>query len=141
MLALSTAQRLRAAGLIWTPALHDFFALPDRGLDDRVFVLSDMSVDMELLKGQSIVTFNGTSEWALDYELTSEVVWMPTEEQLRGALERRLAPGELPPLKLIHAPDGYWCEIRLAGQSLSFRATEASEAYAEALLYVLEKNP
>jgi len=44
-------------------------------------------------------------------------------------------------LKLIHAPDGYWCEIRLAGQSLSFRAAEASEAYAEALLYVMEKNP
>ena len=141
MLSLTTARRLKTAGLAWRPTLHDFFAVPDRGMDDRVFVLSDMSVDIELLKGQSIVTFNGTSEWALDYELMSEVVWMPTEEQLRGALERRLAPGELPPFKLIHAPDGYWCEIRLAGQSLSFRAAEASEAYAEALLYVLEKNP
>jgi hypothetical protein len=141
MISLSTAQKLKVAGLTWTPALHDFFALPDRGLDDRVFVLSDMSVDMELLKGQSIVTFNGTSEWALDYELMSEVVWMPTEEQLRSALERRLAPGAQPTLKLIHAPDGYWCEIRFSGQALSFRATEASEAYAEALLYVLEKNP
>jgi hypothetical protein len=103
MLSLSTARRLKAAGLAWTPGLHDFFAIPDRGLDDRVFVISDVSVDIELLKGQSIVTFNGTSEWAMDYEVMSEVVWMPTEEQLRQQLEQRLAPGS-PALKLTRAP-------------------------------------
>ena len=77
MLSLSTARKLKDAGLHWQPALHDFFALPERGMDDRVFVLSDMSVDIALLKGHSIVTFNGTSEWALDYELMSEAIWLP----------------------------------------------------------------
>ena len=140
MLSLSTARRLKAAGLAWTPGLHDFFAIPDRGMDDRVFVISDVSVDIELLKGQSIVTFNGTSEWAMDYEVMSEVVWMPTEEQLRQQLEQRLAPGS-PALKLTCAPDGYWCEIQWEGHPLAFRDADANEAYAEALRYVLEENP
>ena len=129
----------KAAGLAWTPELHDLFAIPDRGLDDRVFVISDVSVDVELLKGQSIVTFNGISEWAMDYEVISEVVWMPTEEQLRQQLERRLANGS-PAIKLTRAPDGYWCEIQWEGRSLAFRDADANEAYAEALRYVLEEN-
>jgi len=140
MIPLDSARRLKAAGLAWTPVLHDFFAIPGRGMDERVFVISDVSVDVELLKDQSIVTFNGTSEWAMDYEMMSEVVWMPTEEQLRIALERRLAPGSRPALKLIHASDGYWCEIEYRGQSLAFRGTGASEAYAEALLHILEQT-
>ena len=138
MLALSTAQKLKGAGLAWTPALHDFFALPDRGMDDQVFVLSDVSVDVERLKGHSIVTFNGTSEWALDYEMMSEVVWLPTEEQLRTLLEQRLAAPAA--LKLIRAPDGYWVEIKPQGTPLGFRGASASDAYADALLYLLEAN-
>jgi hypothetical protein len=138
MLTLSTARRLKAAGLAWTPGLHDFFAVPERGMDDRVFVISDVSVDIELLKGQSIVTFNGTAEWALDYEVMSEVVWLPTEEQLRQQLEQRLANGASSVLKLSYAPDGYWCEIQSKGKALAFLGADASEAYAEALLHVLE---
>jgi hypothetical protein len=140
MLSLATARKLKAAGLAWTPGLHDFFAVPDRGMDDRVFVISDVSVDVELLKGQSIVTFNGTAEWALDYETTTELVWLPTEEQVRQQVEQHLANGSRSALKLIHAPDGYWCEVQLRGRSLAFRGNEASEAYAEALLYVLQEE-
>jgi len=139
MISLSTARKLKEVGLVWTPALHDFFAVPDRGMDNRIFVISDVGADMDLLKGQSIVTFTGTSEWALDYVMTAEVVWMPTEEQLRQTLERHLTAGIQPVLKLIHAPDGYWCEIGFRGRTLAFRGTDASEAYAEALLYLLEE--
>jgi hypothetical protein len=140
MLSLSTARRLRAAGLTWTPGLHDFFTIPERGMDDRVFVISDVSVDIELLQGRSIVTFNGTAEWALDYEMMSEVVWLPTEEQLRRQLEQRLTNGAPCVLKLLCAPDGYWCQIQSKGQALAFLGADASEAYAEALLHVLEEN-
>ena len=140
MLSLSTARRLRAAGLTWTPGLHDFFTIPERGMDDRVFVISDVSVDIELLQGRSIVTFNGTFEWALDYTVISETVWLPTEEQLRRQLEQRLANGAPAMLKLIYAPDGYWCEIQSKGKALAFLGADASEAYAEALLHVLEDN-
>jgi hypothetical protein len=140
MLSLSTARRLRAAGLTWTPGLHDFFTIPERGMDDRVFVISDVSVDIELLQGRSIVTFNGTFEWALDYTVISETVWLPTEEQLRRQLEQRLADSAPSMLKLIYAPDGYWCEIQSKGKALAFLGADASEAYAEALLHVLEEN-
>jgi hypothetical protein len=109
-------------------------------MDDRVFVISDVSVDIELLQGRSIVTFNGTFEWALDYTVISETVWLPTEEQLRRQLEQRLADSALSMLKLIYAPDGY-CEIQSKGKALAFLGADAvSEAYAEALLHVLEEN-
>jgi len=141
VLSLSTARRLKVAGLAWTPALHDFFGIPDRGFDDRVFVISDMSVDMELLKGRSIVTFNGTSEWALDYEMTTELVWLPTEAQLREILEQRLWAELQPALSLISALGTHQCIIRFQGQSLTFDAPDASEAYAAALLHILEQEP
>lgn len=142
MLSLTTAQRLKAAGLTWTPAKNDFFVVPERGLDDVVFVISDMTVLVELLKGQLAVTFHGTVEWALDHILIAELVWLPTEAQLRELLEQRLL-GEPPPaLRLTSTPDGYWCEIRFREQVLLFEAFGASEAYATALLYVLEaKQP
>jgi hypothetical protein len=136
MLSLTAARQLKNAGLVWQPALHDFFALPERGMDDRVFVLSDMSVDIQRLEGRSVVAFNGTFEWALDYEVTSEFVWLPTEEQLRGLLEARLDP---PALMLICAADGYGCEIVWQGKPLVFRSAQASEAYALALLHTLHQ--
>jgi len=50
MLSLSTARRLRAAGLTWTPACTISLPSPNAGMDDRVFVISDVSVDIELLQ-------------------------------------------------------------------------------------------
>jgi hypothetical protein len=140
VLSLSTARRLKAAGLAWTPALHDFFGVPDRGFDNRVFVISDMSVDVELLKGQSIVTFNGTSEWALDYEMTTELIWLPSEAQLREILEERLGAELQPALSLVSTLDTHQCMIRFQGQALTFDAPDASEAYAAALLHILEQE-
>ena len=87
MISLTLAQQLKAAGLVWHTNNYDFFAIPDRELDDRVFVLADMMAYTELVQGWPVVAFHGTAEWALDYILTREVVWMPTEEQLREALE------------------------------------------------------
>lgn len=140
MISLSTARRLKAAGLNWTPRLHDFFGVPDRGLDERVFVISDVSIDVELLKGQSAVTFGGTAEWALDYEMIAELVWLPTEAQLRAELEQRLRAEPQPRLKLVSASDGYLCEIPFRGQLLTFEAPDASEAYGAALLHVLGES-
>ncbi len=141
MLSLSTAQKLKAAGLTWAPALHDFFAVPERGMDDRVFVISDMSVDIGPLYGRSVVTIIGTGEWALDYEVISDLVWMPTEAQLRQALEQHLLAEPQPALKLFGARDHYLCQIQFRDQSLTFEAPEAGEAYAAALLHVIKAVP
>ncbi len=140
MLLLSTAQKLKEAGLTWKPALHDFFAIPDRGFDDKVFVISDMFVNVELLRGHLEATFHGSVEWALDHILVDELVWLPTEEQLRNELEGRLIPVSEAGMKLTSTPDGYVCEFQVGDRWLRFEAFDASETYASALLYLLKSN-
>ncbi len=140
MISLTLSQELKSAGLQWVPALHDFFAIPDRGFDYRVFVISDLSANIENLLGESVVAFQGAPEWALDYLVTSEAVWLPTEAQLREALERRLPSADGPGLFLISSLQGHRCEISLPGQRLAFEETDASDAYGRALLYLLQNS-
>jgi hypothetical protein len=128
---------LKEANLDWTPGLHDFFAIPDRGFDDKVFVISDVFVNVERLRGYPSATFQGGVEWALDHILISELIWLPTEAQLRGELEQRLKIKEQPGVRLTTAPGLYVCELREQGQWLRFEALDASEAYAGALLHML----
>jgi hypothetical protein len=146
-ITLSTARQLKSAGLPWIPAEHDRFAIPGRGLDDRVFVIADMTVIVEVLHGSPAVTFHGTAEWALDYLIVSETVWLPTEEQLRRLLEQRVldpvlnadgGEGQVT-LRLERAATGYHCAISWHGGPLTFAAVDASEAYAAALLHVMRK--
>jgi hypothetical protein len=137
MISLSTARQLRDAGLDWIPAMHDFFAIPDRGLDDRVFVINDIMAFVEIRQNLPMVTFHGTAEWALDYILTSEAIWLPTEEQLRIKLMHHLLSEDQPALNLVSHPEGYDCKIRFMDREHIFNSKEASEAYAAALLFVL----
>lgn len=137
MLLLSTAKKLKEAGLSWKPALHDFFAIPDRGFDEKVFVISDMFVNVELLRGHLEATFHGSVEWALDHIVVDELVWLPTEEQLRNELEGRLIPVSGAGVKLASTADGYTCEFLIGDRRLHFEAFDASEAYASALLHLL----
>ncbi len=141
MLSLSTAKQLKEAGLTWTPALHDFFAIPERGFNDKVFVISDVFVNVEPLRGHLSATFQGSVEWALDHIVIEELVWLPTEEQLRDELESRRTTEPRPELKMISSPDGYMCEFWVRDQHLCFEAPSASEAYAAALLQILEAAP
>jgi hypothetical protein len=138
MLSLNTARRLKDAGLRWRPTLHDFFALPDRDLDDRVFVIADVMSTIELLHGSPMVSFHGTAEWALDYILVIEAVWLPTEEQLRQLLLRRLADSPESALRIDTTAGQTSCAMPIQAQERSFAAAEASEAYAAALLHLLD---
>jgi hypothetical protein len=140
MLSLTLAQELKAAGLSWTPAKNDFFGIPDRGLDDMVFVISDMTVYVQKLRGQLAITFHGAVEWALDHIMVAEVVWLPTETQLRELLEQHLLSEPEPNLILTSTSDGYCCEIQFREETLTFEAFGASEAYGLALLHVLENE-
>ena len=140
MLSLMLARQLKQAGLSWTPTKNDFFAIPDRELDDFVFVISDMTVMVERLHGQLAVTFHGALEWALDYMMIADLVWLPSETQLRELLERRLVSGPQPALTLTSTSDGYQCQIQFRGQRLTFESFGVSETYGAALLYVLENE-
>ncbi len=78
--------RLRKAGALWVPAAGDRFVVPDRDMDDDVFVVSDMTVEVHDYQGSKVIGFNGTTEWALDSIEQREVIWLPREDQLRALL-------------------------------------------------------
>lgn len=138
MLALDLAEQLRAAGLEWAPALHDFFALPSTAFAGRLFVITDLPANIAMIQGQPAFTFEGAAEWAMDYVFADEAVWMPTESQLRQAVEAR-APNT--PLRLHVTPSGYECALDIrADATLSFRATSAEDAYAQALIFLLQRE-
>jgi hypothetical protein len=104
VLSLELALALRAAGVPWHPAPGDAFVVPDRDLDEQVFVLSDMVVQpVEPPHGPLILAFNGTTEWALDSLEAQEAVWLPREEQLRGLLGSAFVSLERVP----GPPEGY----------------------------------
>ena len=138
MISTATALRLKQAGLIWQPAVLDCFALSGCDLDDKVFVISDMLVTVEKLQDLQVVSFQGASEWALDYLIISEAIWLPSEEQLRKLLEAALiAEGNIS-LQLVSRISSCLCEIVYRGNKLAFEAVDASEAYAAALLFILK---
>jgi hypothetical protein len=138
MISLETALKLRQAGLKWLPAVNDFFAVPERDMDERIFVISEVQASLGEILGQPVIAFQGASEWALDNLLTSEAVWLPREDQLRTALEAALLNRGDSELQLMWDIKGYTIQVRI-GEGLSrFSAPDANEAYAAALLHILE---
>ncbi|NJL94945.1 MAG: hypothetical protein HC915_15105 [Anaerolineae bacterium] len=110
-------------------------------MDERYFVISDISVLVEEMNQQAAITFNGTAEWALDYLIVADAVWVPSEAQLRALLEQRLmlAGGAQPLIMLSTTSDGYRCSIQWGPEIHHFDAFGAGEAYAAALLAVLQR--
>src|SRR4028118_172903 len=90
MLNLGLAQQLAAAGLVWEPQIGDHFTVPEAGLDDHPFVISQQSAFVQRVNGADMIAFHGSTEWALDHVVVEEVVWLPTETQLRLLLDQRL---------------------------------------------------
>jgi hypothetical protein len=131
MISVDLAGRLRRAGLAWRPAPGDRFAIPDRGLDDEVFVLSNMTIEVHDLPEGPTIGFNGTVEWALDDVAKEEAIWLPHEAQLRdllGATFRRLE----------FTPAGYRVGAVIDGVEVTFTAEDPADAYGAALLRLIE---
>jgi hypothetical protein len=97
-----------------------------------------MIVLLEWMHGQLAATFHGSVEWALDHVMVAELVWLPTEAQLRTTLEQRLLGEPSPALQLTVTPDGYICTIQFRGETPTFEAFGAGEAYTAALLHLLK---
>jgi hypothetical protein len=131
VLPLDLAQRLRAAGLVWKPAPGDRFAVPDRDLDDEVFVLSNMTIEVHEAPEGTLIGFNGTTEWALDDLDKDEAVWLPREDQLREHLG-----GAFHRLERVGA--AYRVVLGTAGDEIAdFTADTAEAAYGHAVLWLL----
>ena len=134
MITRELAQALRRAGLAWRPASGDRFLVPDRDIDDQVFVVSGMAIEVSDLPTGAEMRFNGTVEWALDSIEQSEVIWLPREEQLRAALGDRFLRLE----RLDGSTGGYAVVISDdSGAEERHVDIDVERAYARALLSVL----
>ena len=57
MITIEQAGRLRKAGVLWAPAAGDRFVVPDRDMDEDVFVVSDMTVEVHDYQGSKVIGF------------------------------------------------------------------------------------
>ena len=127
MISVDLAVRLKAAGLAWTPASGDRFHLPDRDLDDTVFVVSEMTIETVELPTGGLVRFNGTTEWALDSVAIEDALWHPLEGQLRDLLGGTFR-------RLERTTGGYVVRTEVLDDVGTFAAADASDASARAVL-------
>jgi hypothetical protein len=132
VITVELALRLRDKGLEWTPAPGDRFVIPNRGIDDEVFVVSDMTIEVYDFPTGRLFGFNGTTEWALDSVEQREVVWLPREGQLRELLADRF-------LGLSADPGGFAVVIERDGEQERYVDRDCEQAYARSLLAVLDK--
>ena len=137
MITVELARRLRDAGMGWTPSAGDRFVVPDRDMDEHVFVVSEMTIETQQLASGAVVRFNGTTEWALDSIAQDEVVWLPRESQLRAMLGDRFH-------RLEAVPEGFVVVLQdgaYDGPGARHADIDAERAYARALLDVLTDGP
>ncbi|MDP9417965.1 MAG: pilus assembly protein CpaE [Actinomycetota bacterium] len=134
MLSVALALRLRAAGLAWTPTRGDRFVVRQPEMSGETFVLSDMTIEVHQFPTGPVIGFNGTTEWALDSVAQHDTVWLPAEEQLRELLGPAF-------VALERAGDAFRVTIQAADGQQRFESAQAAEAYGEALLHVLTRQP
>jgi hypothetical protein len=130
MISVGLARRLRDGGLRWDPAPGDRFVVADRDMDDEVFTLAEMTVELHDFPSGKVIGFNGTVEWALDSVEAHNSVWLPGEGQLRarlGGTFRRLEPTDA----------GWRVTIEVTGREVVTTDADAAEAYGLALLHLV----
>jgi hypothetical protein len=131
VISVELARHLRDAGLRWdNPSPGDCFIVADRNMDDQVFVLSDMTVDVHEFPTGRVIGFNGTVEWALDSVEHSQALWLPNEAQLRERLGGAF-------VALERDDAGFRVALRVAGSRYAIAGQDADSAYGRALLFLI----
>ncbi len=137
MIGDDDARRLRRLleerGRPWEARAGDRFRVPDRDLDDAVFVVAEMTIDVVQATGGAIIRFNGTTEWALDSIAAADVIWLPWEHQLRDLLGDAFATLE----RLPGPAGGYAVTLADGGR---FVHVTAEDAYLAAALAMLARD-
>ncbi|HEX3816047.1 MAG TPA: hypothetical protein VHX59_24675 [Mycobacteriales bacterium] len=134
MVSLELAIRLRDSGLRWSPARGDRFVVATEEMDEDVFVLSDMTIEVREYAGGKTIGFNGTTEWALDQVQQREAVWLPAEDQLREKLGGTFR-------ELRRDGDSYRVVTEVAGRQNTVEHPDPAEAYGLALLELITGEP
>lgn len=109
------------------PRPGDRFIIPNKEMDDEVFHVAEMTIEVHTHQGTGVVKFNGTTEWALDSIPADNVLWLPREDQLRELLAERF-------IALEHQDDEWVVTYRDGDRNRRSRAAEAEDAYALAVL-------
>jgi hypothetical protein len=103
-------------------------------MDEDVFVLSTMTIEVHDLPGRTVIGFNGTTEWALDDVDKDAALWLPREDQLRAALGDAFR-------RLERAGDRWRVVATIWDEPVEFTAADPEAAYGEALLHLLAAGP
>jgi hypothetical protein len=125
------ARALRDSGLVWHPTVGDAFCIDRIEADADVFYLSDLTVEAHEFSTGTVLGFNGTTEWALDSVAIEDALWLPSEAQLRTLLGASFRGLEVD-------ASGYRVIAEIDGGIANFTADLAEDAYARALLAVLD---
>ncbi|PYG00066.1 hypothetical protein SAMN05216184_1043 [Georgenia satyanarayanai] len=133
MISDRLARELEAAGLRWDPAPGDRFRIKAEELSEDVFILSHMVIEARTYDTGTVLNFNGTTEWALDNVDQDDALWLPREDQLReylGGTFRGLERADGEYVVTTAGPDG---------ADVTYRAVDVEDAYAAALLELVER--
>ncbi len=127
MLSVATARAIAAAGVLWEPVAGDRFTIAQDELAGQIFWISDLTIEVHHYHDQTVLGFNGTTEWALDSVPLEVAIWLPREDQLRALIGDRLDS--------LHRTDAGWeVRIRAGGERSAYGHADIEEAYAAALI-------
>jgi hypothetical protein len=130
VISVELARQLRSVGVRWTPVAGDRFVVVDRGMDDDVFVVSDMTVEVHQLPQGPVIGFNGTTEWALDSVEDRDAVWLPRETQLRELLAGTFR-------HLCQTERGWQVTIAVNDTPFTVEDSDVEQVYGRALLHLV----
>ena len=133
VISLELAGRLHDAGVAWSPRNGDRFWVPDRDLDETVFTVSDMVVEVRDQPGGRVLAFNGTTEWALDDLEEKEAVWLPRLDQLLDLLGPSF-------VSLTARSGGHVVRVGIGTDEQEHVDVSADDAAARAVLAVLRQD-
>ncbi|NYG06690.1 hypothetical protein BJ986_001177 [Phycicoccus badiiscoriae] len=130
MITVELSRSLSQGGVLWEPVPGDRFTIDQPNVVGEVFWISHLTIDVHTFKGQPLLGFNGTTEWALDSVTLDTALWMPREDQLRVLLGERFAG--------LHRDGDEWVvQVDGEGGRGTFRDPDPECAYALALLSVV----
>jgi len=132
MISTDLAVSLRQAGLVWHPRSGDRFQLNEPEFEADIFTVSEMTIEPRDYSTGKILSFNGTTEWALDSVALEDALWLPHESQLRELLRTTFR-------SLLRLADTHRVEIEIGGDRMTFEHPEPADAYALAVLELLRR--
>ena len=127
MITIELARRLSEGGVLWEPAPGDRFTIDQPNVVGEVFWISHLTIDVHTFRGQPLLGFNGTTEWALDSVTLDTALWLPREDQLRELIGERLVS--------LAREDGQWLvRVETDEGRTTYSDADPECAYAQALL-------